>query len=202
MFKPFLDPANLITMLGVICSAIAIVLVLDGHIAIAIALGLIAVLADHADGYVAVRTPNRSREKADIGRNFDGFGDLLYGAVLPAMLVVSLCGHSVPALVLAIVMIVVGAVRLSYFAVFGKDVSGRFVGVPLSYDMPLVALTFLVWPLLPTGVAPWCALAAFAVLTLLHVAPVRVPGLSRLGYTVIVGFALVSAGYLTATVLA
>nr|WP_246763589.1 CDP-alcohol phosphatidyltransferase family protein [Rhizobium sp. 007] len=61
MLRYLIDPANAITTAGLLCSSISLYLALNRQIEIAIAVALWAVLADHLDGVVAGRTPNRHR---------------------------------------------------------------------------------------------------------------------------------------------
>lgn len=70
------------------------------------------------------------------GKELDGFGDLIYGAVLPAVLILQLNSVSLLSLFIASALLLAGTIRLSYFANFGKSEDGRFFGVPLSYDNP------------------------------------------------------------------
>jgi CDP-diacylglycerol---serine O-phosphatidyltransferase len=168
------DPANAITAAGIAISATALLAVLADKVEIAIAFGLWSLLADQIDGLVARRTPNRISHAPEIGKSLDGLGDLLYGATLPALAIVSAANGSPGADMVAIALVVAGALRLSYFNVFGL-VDGRFSGVPLSYDLPLLSIFLLVRPIVPAANFAPLLEAAFAAMAVLHVAPLRVP---------------------------
>ena len=195
MIRFLLDPANAITATGVSLSAAGVVLAASGRPELAIAAGLLAMIADHADGYVAGRLANRDSGTAAIGKNLDGFGDLLYGAVLPASVIASISDYSLLSLALEVFLVAVAALRLSYFATHGKTSTGQFVGVPLSYDILVLAALHLISPLLRPDVAQSLMCFLFFALGVLHVTPQPVPPLNRYGYVASIGFGLICASY-------
>ncbi|MBB4233320.1 CDP-alcohol phosphatidyltransferase family protein [Rhizobium mongolense] len=190
MLRYLIDPANAITTAGLLCSSVSLYLALNGQIEIAIAVALWAVLADHLDGVVAGRTPNRHPDIAKMGRSLDGFGDIIYGAILPAVLILQLNKVSLFSLFVATALLLAGAIRLSYFANFGKSEDGRFVGVPLSYDIPLLAALVLIQPFIGPELFVAVVNVVFAFLTIAHVASVGVPSPNRIMYLAITIFAI------------
>ncbi|TNM65350.1 CDP-alcohol phosphatidyltransferase family protein [Aliirhizobium smilacinae] len=196
MLRYLVDPANAITAVGLLCSSLALYLVLAGNIELAVCAGLWAVLADHLDGVVASRTNNRKPNMAKMGKSLDGFGDVIYGAVLPAIILIQINGASIIAFFVASALLLAGVVRLSYFANFGKSDDGRFYGVPLSYDMPFMAVLVLAQPLLSDQAFLWITNIVFALLSAAHVASVRVPSPNRAMYLGITIFAVVASAVL------
>lgn len=196
MLKYLWDPANAVTTAGLLVSSGSLFLALSGRLELAVAAALWAVLLDHLDGVVAARTKNRDPDVAKMGKCLDGFGDIIYGCVLPAAIVIQLSHASLLALTTASAVLVAGAVRLSYFANFGRSPDGRFLGVPLSYDVPLLALLFLLQPLIPAerfvGVVNIC----FLLLAAAHVASIRVPSPNTAMYVAITVFAVASSAAL------
>ncbi|OCK60057.1 CDP-alcohol phosphatidyltransferase family protein [Bradyrhizobium sp. LMTR 3] len=196
MLKYLWDPANAITTGGLLFSSVSLFLALSEHLELSVVAALWAVLADHLDGVVAARTKNRDPDVAKMGKSLDGFGDIIYGAVLPAAIVIQLSHASLLALATATALLVAAAIRLSYFANFGRSSDGRFLGVPLSYDVPLLALLFLLRPLIPTegfvGVVNIC----FLLLAVAHVASIRVPSPNMAMYAAISVFAVASSAAL------
>lgn len=190
MLRYLIDPANAITTAGLLCSSVSLYLALNGQIEIAIAVALWAVLADHLDGVVAGRTPNRHPDIAKMGRSLDGFGDIIYGAILPAVLILQLNKVSLFSLFVATALLLAGAIRLSYFANFGKSEDGRFAGVPLSYDIPFLAALVLVQPFMATEIFVPVVNVVFALLSIAHVASVGVPSPNRIMYLAITVFAI------------
>ncbi|MGY3146312.1 CDP-diacylglycerol--serine O-phosphatidyltransferase [Bradyrhizobium sp. USDA 3397] len=193
MLKYLWDPANAITITGLLFSSASLFLALSERFELSVAVALWAVLADHLDGFVAGRTTGRDPNVAKIGASLDGFADIVYGAVLPAVIVVQVSQGSLLALATATTLLLAGALRLSYFANFGRSRDGRFLGLPLSYDVPLLALLFLLKPLIPAEAFSDVVNIGFLLLALAHVAPVRVPPLSASMYTALSIFAVASS---------
>lgn len=196
MLRYLADPANAITTGGLLCSSVALYFALHGQLELAVAAALWAVLADHLDGVVAGRTANRHPDTAKMGKSLDGFGDLIYGAILPAVVVLQLNDVSLVSLFVASALLLAGAIRLSYFANFGKSADGRFAGVPLSYDIPLMAALLLARPVIGTHFFLPVVNVTFIVLSLAHVASLRVPSPNRVMYLVITVFAIGASGWL------
>ena len=174
MVRYLVDWANIITAFGLICAISGIYALLSGRLELGLAIVLWALLADHLDGIVAARTRNRSPEKAKIGKQLDSFTDLVSDVVFPIILIVELNHGSPAGLVLAVVLVLAGALRLSYFNSFGLS-AGRFVGVPLSYDLPVLALMFLLRPTVPADLFAPMVNGIMVVLAALHVSALRVP---------------------------
>ncbi|NKM21961.1 hypothetical protein GFM01_30170 [Rhizobium laguerreae] len=196
MLRYLIDPANAITTSGLLFSAISLFMAVSDRLEIAMAAALWAVLADHLDGIVASRTRNRRPDFAKIGKSLDGFGDIIYGAVLPAVVIIQLSDKSVLSFSTATALLLAGAIRLSYFANFGRSEDGRFLGVPLSYDVPLLALAFLVKPLLPPELFQTMTNIGFLLLAGAHVASIRVPPPNGAMYAAISIFAISASSFL------
>ncbi|MGY4319489.1 CDP-alcohol phosphatidyltransferase family protein [Bradyrhizobium sp. JR3.5] len=196
MLKYLWDPANAITAGGLVLSSASLFLALSGHLELSVAVALWAVLSDHLDGFVAARTANRDPDAAKMGKSLDGFGDIIYGAVLPAAVVIQLSHTSILSLATATALLVAGAIRLSYFANFGRSSDGRFLGVPLSYDVPLMALLFLLQPLIGAELFEWLVNICFLLLAIAHVASIRVPSPNPAMYAAISIFAATSSAVL------
>ncbi|MBH5400725.1 CDP-alcohol phosphatidyltransferase family protein [Bradyrhizobium sp. CNPSo 4010] len=193
MLKYLWDPANAITITGLLFSSTSLFLALSERLELSVAVALWAVLSDHLDGFVAGRTKGRDPDVAKMGASLDGFADIVYGAVLPAVIVVQVSQASPLALATATMLLVAGAIRLSYFANFGRSCDGCFLGVPLSYDVPFLALLFLLKPLIPAEAFSDVVSIGFLLLAMAHVAPVRVPPLSAIMYAAISIFAVASS---------
>lgn len=190
MLRYLVDPANAITTAGLLCSSIALYFALGSHLELAVAAALWAVLADHLDGVVASRTRNRNPDNAKMGKSLDGFGDIIYGAILPAVILIQLNQVSFLSFFIASALLLAGAIRLSYFANFGKSDDGRFFGVPLSYDIPLIAALMLVRPFVVPETFLLSVNIIFILMSVAHVASIRVPSPNRVMYLGITVFAL------------
>jgi CDP-diacylglycerol--serine O-phosphatidyltransferase len=201
MLRYLLDPANAITTIGLACAVTGLYAVLSGHFELGIAAVLWALLADHLDGIVAARTRNRDPAKGKIGKQLDSFTDLVSDAVFPAILVIQLNRSSPVSLAIAVILLTAGAVRLSYFNSFGLS-DGRFVGVPLSYDIPLLALLFVARPSIPASAFTAIVDCALLILAVLHVSTIRVPRTTGAVLVGIVIFSIAASFLLASRVLA
>lgn len=188
MLRYLVDPANAITTAGLTFAVVGLYFTLTGHLELGIAAVVWALLADHLDGIVAGRTRGRDPVKGQIGKQLDSFTDLVSDAVFPALLVIQLNAQSPGSLVLAVVLLLAGALRLSYFNSFGLS-DGRFVGVPLSYDIPVLAVLFVARPWVAPDTFPMLVNGALLTLAVLHVSTIKVP---RATGAVLIGIVVVS----------
>ena len=192
MLRYLLDPANAITTVGLTFAVAGLYALLSGNFELAIAAVVWALVADHLDGIVAGRTRDRDPDKGKIGKQLDSFTDLVSDAVFPALLVIQLNLQSTVSLVIAVILLGAGALRLSYFNSFGLS-DGRFVGVPLSYDIPLL---FVARPWLPESTFPLLVNSVLLTLAVLHVSTFRVPRASGAVLIAIVAVSITSSALL------
>ncbi|WP_246510640.1 CDP-alcohol phosphatidyltransferase family protein [Bradyrhizobium glycinis] len=76
MLKYLWDPANAITITGLVFSSTSLFLALSERLELSVAVALWAVLSDHLDGFVAGRTKRRDPDVANMGASLDGFADM------------------------------------------------------------------------------------------------------------------------------
>lgn len=197
MLRYLRDPANMITGAGHALCAVSLFFALSGRPELGTAVILWAWLADQFDGIVARRMKDRrSAETAAIGKSFDGFADLIHGVIFPAVVLIILTPGSVLSLVTSLALVLFGALRLSYFDNFGLA-NGIYRGVPVSYNVPLLVVLFLLRPYLAPDVFPAIVNIAFLILAFLHISPLRVPAFGGAMYPVLTVF-----GCITSTILA
>jgi len=195
MIRQLQDPANAITATGLVLSVIGIHLAMTGHPQWGVAVVLWALLADHLDGVVAERTRNRAPQTAKVGKSLDSLADLVSAGVFPAIVVLQVNGNSPAALLCAVVLVLASALRLSYFNAYGLS-GGRFIGVPTTYALPLLAVLFLMQPLFAAQAFATVLCAAVLVLAVLHVTRIPVPRTSGAMYAVVTLFAVTSSAVL------
>lgn len=179
MIKYLLDYANAITAVGYLFAVIGLFLALNGKIELGVAAMLWTWFLDHWDGHIARKTSHLRRPGvADFGKSFDGFADFIHGVLFPAAILMLVGRGSALSLFASLLLVLSGAIRLSYFENVGLTADARFIGIPVSYGTPLLAVMLLLRPLM-SGEAFDTALALlFAVLALLHVSTfVRVPAI-------------------------
>lgn len=192
MVRQLADPANAITATGIVLSVIGIRIAMGGHPEWAVAIVLWALLADHLDGVVAVRTPGRAPETGKVGKNLDSLADLISAGIFPAVVALEINDNSWPALLCAGALVLASALRLAYFNVFGLA-DGRFVGVPTTYALPLLAVLFLLRPFVPADAFSSVLCGALLLLAVLHVTPISVPPTRGAMYAVVTAFAVTSS---------
>ncbi|MET4072198.1 CDP-diacylglycerol--serine O-phosphatidyltransferase [Bradyrhizobium sp. S3.2.6] len=189
------DYANAITALAYLFAVIGLFLALNGKIELGVAAMLWTWFLDHWDGHVARKTRHRRRRGVpEFGKSFDGFADLIHGVVFPAVVII-LVGHGTAlSFVASLGLILCGAIRLSYFENVGLTADARFVGIPVSYDTPLIAILILGRPLVPGTTFPDIVAIAFIVLAILHVnTAIKVPPIRGKAIPVATGFAVVAS---------
>ncbi|QOZ23984.1 CDP-alcohol phosphatidyltransferase family protein [Bradyrhizobium sp. CCBAU 51753] len=186
------DYANAITAFGYLFAVIGLFLILNGKIELGVAAMLWTWFLDHWDGHVARKTIHLRRPVvANFGKSFDGFGDLIHGVVLPATIIILIGKGTALSLVASLVLVLAGAIRLSYFENIGLTEDAKFTGIPVSYNTPLAAVLLLARPLLPDNSFPTIIAAAFIILAPLHVTTaIRVPAIRGAGVPIATGFAI------------
>lgn len=184
MLRRLADPANAITTAGLCLSVIAISLAIAGLSGLAVAIALWALLADHLDGAVAKRTRNRAAETGEIGKNLDSFADLISAAVFPGVLLITVAAGAWWAIATSVALITASALRLSYFNVFGLD-GDKFIGVPTTYVLPVVAACFVADSVFPFRQFAPCLAVVLLTLAVLQITRLRVPKTKGLGYLAI-----------------
>ena len=193
---------NVITIAGLGCSTLGLYVALAGELELAVAIALWAMLAHHLDGVVACRSRNRSSEAAMIGKSLTGFANFVYGAAFPAAVLLQIGEGSLLSLFAALALLVSGAIRLSYCSNFGLFDDEHFLGGPLSYDVPLLAIAFLARPWLPDESFPTLLCCLFLGFAALHVASIRIPAAGGAMYAVITLFSVSASAALTFRTLA
>ncbi|UQR61432.1 CDP-alcohol phosphatidyltransferase family protein [Bradyrhizobium sp. C-145] len=191
------DRANAITAVGLLCSGAAMGLV-EGHYEAGVSLGLWAIIADDVDGEIARRTKNHTMVTKAIGKALDAFSDLIFGSVIPAIVIASFIELPASAAFTAF-LILIGAVRVAYFDHFGLDDRGYSTGLPLSYALPVLAAILLVdhtiAPLELGVVLPFI----FVPVSLLHIAPFKIKASGTLVHVFTIGVAVTASAGLRIT---
>ncbi|MDW9782603.1 hypothetical protein GOB92_31745 [Sinorhizobium meliloti] len=189
------DYANAITALAYLFAVVGLFLALNGRIELGVAAMLWTWFLDHWDGHVARKTSHLRRPGvADFGKSFDGFADFIHGVVFPAAVVILIGQGTMLSLVASLLLVLAGAIRLSYFENVGLTVDARFTGLPVSYDTPLLAIFLLARTLSPQDIFPAIVAGGFIILAVLHVTTaIRVPAIRGVGVPIATGFAIAAS---------
>lgn len=178
MPSAYMDGANWVTTLNLVIAALALMLTFNGQHLLPLVLVFVAILLDHLDGYLARRFYAADRLKRGFGKQLDTLADLVNFNVVTAMLVFAQCrDYPLFAGVVAALLLVCGAVRLSHFTLQ----SGSGPEATFGLQTPYAAfITILLLMLQMSGQLPGgqlLALAATAICALLQITciPIRMP---------------------------
>ena len=136
-----IDAPNLCSLAGLACTLLAIYFLMIGVYGAAM-IGMIwAVAFDWADGLIARRMKGRTNVEQQFGAQLDLIIDLVSYALTPAIFLLSYANFNPLFLLVAFIMLVFGALRLSYFSTFGLSEDGKYTG--LAIDNNSIVLVFL-----------------------------------------------------------
>ncbi|NEU97996.1 CDP-alcohol phosphatidyltransferase family protein [Bradyrhizobium uaiense] len=177
------DYANAITALGYLFAVVGLFLALNGKIELGVAAMLWTWFLDHWDGHVARKTSHIRRPgAAEFGKSFDGFADFIHGVLFPAVIIMLVGRGAALSFITSLLLVLSGAIRLSYFENVGLTAEARFIGIPVSYDAPLLAVMLLLRPLMSAETFETILALPFAVLSVLHVSAfLEVPAIRGVG---------------------
>ena len=136
-----IDLPNLCSLAGLGCTLLAIYFLITGVYAAAM-IGMIwAVAFDWADGLIARSMSERTNIEQQFGGQLDLIIDLVSYGVTPAILILTYAKFNPFFLLVAFIMLVFGAIRLSYFSTFGLSADGKYTG--LAIDNNSIVLVFI-----------------------------------------------------------
>ncbi|WP_029554183.1 CDP-alcohol phosphatidyltransferase family protein [Verminephrobacter aporrectodeae] len=192
MLRLLWDWPNAITATGLAVAVLALNAARHDRF-LSVLLLLWAVMCDHLDGTVAKKLKARHPGAAKIGGDLDSFADMVTGGVVPAFLVLSYGRPHVFALVAAALLVVCAGLRLAYFNNFGLTDAGRFHGMPMTYNAPLLSLLLVATSMAsPNAQAlSWCIAATL--MAALHVSDVRPRPIRGVGVLYYLVFAVVAS---------
>ena len=135
------DLPNICSLLGLGCTLTAIYYLILGIYSVAM-IGMIwAVAFDWADGLIARRMKGRACTDREFGGQLDLLIDIVSYGVTPAILILSYSNFNLLFLPVGFIMLVFGAMRLSYFSTFGLSNDAKYTG--LAIDNNSIILVFL-----------------------------------------------------------
>ena len=148
------DLPNLCSLAGLGCTLLAIYFLITGIYAAAM-IGMIwAVGFDWADGLIARKMKGRTGADRQFGGTLDLLIDIVSYGVTPALLVLSYGGFHPAFLPVAFIMLVFGAVRLSYFSTFGLSSDAKYTGLAIDNNNIFFVFLFMFVILFPTCTTP------------------------------------------------
>lgn len=192
MIKYLFDTPNAVTVSGLTIIIISIYYITKGKLDIALVLLMWAVMIDHIDGWLARRAKNRKKEFSLVGGDMDSATDMVSASIAPGIITLIITQGTFISLVGSIMLAISACLRVGYFNNFGLTDSGKFYGVPLTYTVPVIVLTFII-----NKFASEISLKEFLpyvliVMSILHVCPFGPPPVRGVGFILVFIYSLCS----------
>lgn len=180
--KPILsyvkDLPNICSLAGLGCTLIAIYFLILGVYAAAM-IGMIwAVAFDWADGLIARRMSGRTGADRQFGGQLDLLIDIVSYGVTPAILILSYANFNSAFLPVAFIMLVFGAIRLSYFSTFGLSGDAKYTGLAIDNNSIILVFLFMFSGFFDRSVFSILLGVSGLCLSVLNVSQIKTPKLS------------------------
>lgn len=165
MAKKFIP--NIVTLSNLGFGVTSLWFTMDGNYKEAAIAILFAMVLDGMDGRLA----RRFKVSSDFGKELDSLSDLVSFGVAPALLTFGavLTAYGYWGLLISIAFALCGAIRLARFNIL--NIKTHFVGVPITFAGPLMAIFVLLSNRLPLVFYPIASIA----LSYLMISNIRVP---------------------------
>ncbi len=174
----FKDLPNLCSLAGLACTLAAIYFAITSLYEAAM-IGMIwAVVFDWADGIIARRSKGRVETDRTFGAQLDVLIDIVSYGVAPAILLLSYCEFQPEYLVIAFIMLVAAAMRLSFFSTFGLNDGKQYTGLALDNNNIVLVFIFLFESSLGTTDFSAVLIVVCLSLAVLNVSQIKTPKLS------------------------
>jgi len=172
------DLPNICSMAGLGCTLLAIYFLITGVYAGAM-IGMIwAVAFDWADGLVARRMKGRTGADQRFGGQLDLLIDIVSYGVTPAILILSYADFNPAFLPVALIMLMFGAIRLSYFSTFGLSDDAKYTGLAIDNNSILLIFIFMFADYFERPVFAIILALSGLCLAILNVSQIKTPKLS------------------------
>jgi CDP-diacylglycerol--serine O-phosphatidyltransferase len=153
-----------------------------------------AIVFDWSDGRIARAMKGRTVDQQGLGAQLDSLIDIVSFSVAPALLLMSVGRFSPWFVPGAFVILATGAIRLSYFNVFGLLRDSTYRGLSLDNNVIILALLFVFEPVIGRVIFAIVLYVALMVLAVLNVASIETPKLGGRWYYAVILYALVLSG--------
>jgi phosphatidylserine synthase len=172
------DLPNLCSLAGLGCTLLAIYFIIIGVYGAAM-IGMIwAVAFDWADGLIARRMSGRTGADQKFGGQLDLLIDIVSYGVTPAILILSYANFNPIFLPVAFIMLVFGAIRLSYFSTFGLSDDAKYTGLAIDNNSIILVFIFMFAEYFDRSVFALILSACGLGLAILNVSQIKTPKLS------------------------
>ena len=172
------DLPNICSLTGLCCTLIAIYFLILGIYNLAM-IGMIwAVAFDWADGLIARKMKGRTGSDSQFGGQLDLLIDIVSYGVTPAIFILSYANFNPLFLPVAFIMLVFGAIRLSYFSTFGLSNDAKYTGLAIDNNTIILVFLFMFAEYFEKfGFSIFLALSGLS-LSIMNVSQIKTPKLS------------------------
>lgn len=189
------DLPNICSLIGLLSSLTGIYFSITGKYLYALIGVLWSVVFDWADGMIARRLKNRSDEQRAIGVQMDSLIDIVSFSIFPAVFLLSYGSSSPLFLPGAFLITAGGALRLSYFNVFGMIDKKTYRGLALDNNVIILSFMFLFERFLSHQTFSVLIYAIMMILLILNLAPVRTYKFEGKWFGVLVLYTIIMSTY-------
>jgi len=171
------DLPNLCSLAGLACTVLAIYFSIKGIYSAAM-IGMIwAVAFDWADGLIARRMTGRTGNDRAFGGQLDVLIDIVSYGVTPAILLMSYGEFRPIFIVGAFIMLATGAIRLTYFSIFGLT-DEKYTGLAIDNNSIIIVFVFIFESFCSNGTFTVILYATCLTLAILNVSQIKTPKFS------------------------
>ena len=180
-----MDIPNICSLAGLGCTLIAIYFLILGIYEAAM-IGMIwAVAFDWADGLIARKMKGRTGADKEFGGQLDLLIDIVSYGVTPAIFVLSYSNFNPFFLLPAFVMLVFGAIRLSYFSTFGLSSDAKYTGLAIDNNSIILVFLFMFAENFEQPIFSIFLASSGVCLAILNVSQIKTPKLSGNRFNVV-----------------
>ncbi len=185
------DLPNICSLAGLLCAVLGIYYAILGNFPVAIIGVLWAVLFDWADGIIARQMTGRTDHHRVFGGQLDSLIDIVSFGVFPAIFLLSYGDFSLWFLPGAFLIVATGAIRLSYFNIFGLIDNKTYMGLALDNNVIILAFVFLFEGFINHTVFSIILYALLMVFLVFNLTPIRTPKFAGKWFYVLMVYTLV-----------
>lgn len=173
-----IDLPNLFSLSGLGCSLLSIYFLIIGIYEAAM-IGMIwAVAFDWADGLIARKMKGRTGTDREFGGQLDLLIDIVSYGITPSILILSYSNFNPFFLIPAFIMLVFGAIRLSYFSTFGLSNDAKYTGLAIDNNSIIFVFLFMFAEYFERIPFSFLLAASGICLAILNVSQIKTPKLS------------------------
>jgi phosphatidylserine synthase len=190
------DLPNICSLVGLLCSVLAIYCAIAGMFHAAM-IGMIwAVFFDWSDGIIARNMKGRTEEQGLFGAQLDSLIDVVSFGVCPAIVLLSYGDFSPWYIPGAFIIIAASVIRLSYFNVFGLVDKSTYMGFPLDNNIIILVFTFLFSGLFSQVVFSIVIYILLILLAALNVSSLKTPKFAGRWYYALIAYTVTTSAIL------